>query len=169
MKKKNLALSDLTDLCVIRAPFGALGIASEMTDSSLMISRIIYLPKGSKLIKPKNDLVRFSIDQLEAYFTNPDSVFTLPIKSAGTIYQQKVWSSVCEIQVGKTMTYGNLAKKIRSGARAVGTACGANPYPLIIPCHRVIAAHGIGGFMQHAGPNFYTDVKRWLLQHESRS
>ena len=68
--------------------------------------------------------------------------------------------------MGKTKTYGELAKEIKSGARAVGTACGANPYPLIAPCHRVVSAQGIGGFMKENSPGLYRQIKLWLLKHE---
>jgi methylated-DNA-[protein]-cysteine S-methyltransferase len=63
-------------------------------------------------------------------------------------------------------TYGALAAALQSSARAVGGACGANPYPVVVPCHRVIASDGgLGGFARQRG-GFLLEVKRWLLQHE---
>jgi methylated-DNA-[protein]-cysteine S-methyltransferase len=71
------------------------------------------------------------------------------------------------IAAGKTRTYGELAAELRSSARAVGGACGANPIPVVVPCHRVIAAGGaIGGFMGARSEGFELGIKRWLLEHE---
>jgi methylated-DNA-[protein]-cysteine S-methyltransferase len=71
------------------------------------------------------------------------------------------------IPAGRTRTYGELARDLRSSARAVGGACGANPIPLIVPCHRIIAASGrIGGFMGASTEGFELGIKRWLLEHE---
>jgi methylated-DNA-[protein]-cysteine S-methyltransferase len=105
--------------------------------------------------------------QLEAYFDNPLFKFNLPLKPQGTPFQNRVWSAISEIEAGKTATYGALARRIKSGSRAVGGACGANFYPLVIPCHRVLSANGLGGFMQQGGAiGRHLDIKRWLLHHE---
>lgn len=98
----------------------------------------------------------------------------LRIPLGNLIYQQsqrapnikKVWACIQGIPAGETKTYGEVAKKIKSGARAVGSACGANPYPLIAPCHRVVSAQGIGGFMKENEPGLYRQIKLWLLRHE---
>ena len=152
--------------CVIAAPFGRLGILTELVEGSLMLSKIDYLPMDAKLIAPKNQLAKEVARQCKAYFKNPHLEFDLPIKPAGTEHQRKVWASIQDIPVGHTITYGELAKKIKSGPRAVGTACGANPYPLIAPCHRVVSAQGIGGFMKENSPGLYRQIKLWLLKHE---
>ncbi|WP_128113043.1 methylated-DNA--[protein]-cysteine S-methyltransferase [Polynucleobacter necessarius] len=152
--------------CVIEAPFGRLGILTEMVDASLMLSKIDYLPTSTPLIAPQNQLAKDVAKQCQAYFKNPKYQFDLPLKPAGTTHQQKVWSQIQKIPVGSTSTYGELAKKIKSGPRAVGTACGANPYPLIAPCHRVVAAQGIGGFMKQNSPGLHRQIKIWLLKHE---
>jgi methylated-DNA-[protein]-cysteine S-methyltransferase len=158
--------SDDSQYCVIKVPFGCLGIETQMVDDSLMISRIDYLRPSTPLIKAQNQLAREAINQLNAYFQNPYYQFDLPLKPAGTVHQSKVWKSVLDIKVGHTSTYGQIAKKIKSGPRAVGTACGANPYPLVTPCHRVVSAQGLGGFMKEDAPGFYRQIKIWLLKHE---
>jgi methylated-DNA-[protein]-cysteine S-methyltransferase len=85
-----------------------------------------------------------------------------------TDFQRKVWKGIAAIRPGKTRTYGELAERIKSSPRAVGNACGANPYPLVVPCHRVVATnHGLGGFARQRG-GFLLDVKRWLLAHEAQ-
>ena len=151
---------------VIAAPFGCLGILTELVEGSLMLSRIDYLPANTALITPQNNLAKEVVRQCRAYFKDPHWHFDLPTKPAGTEYQRKVWASIQDIPAGKTKTYGELAKQIKSGARAVGTACGANPYPLIAPCHRVISAQGVGGFMKENSPGLYRQNKLWLLRHE---
>lgn len=155
-----------TQYCVIAAPFGCLGITTELVDESLMLSKIDYLPATTQLVSPTNQLAKEAEKQFKAYFKDPTYQFDLPIKPAGTEHQKKVWAAVQTIPVGKTKTYGELASKLKSGARAVGTACGANPYPLIAPCHRVVSAKGLGGFMQEDAPGFYRQIKIWLLMHE---
>ena len=102
---------------------------------------------------------------MAAYLKNPDYLFDLDLPEVGTHHQRKVWSVINAIPRGSVLTYGEVAHKIRSAPRAVGQACGANWYPLIIPCHRVTAAGGIGGFARHDG-GFHQSVKRWLLRHE---
>ena len=104
--------------------------------------------------------------QCKAYFKDPNYQFDLPMKPSGTVHQQKVWQSIRKIPLGKAKTYGEIAGAIQSGPRAVGTACGANPFPLITPCHRVVSAQGIGGFMKENTPGLYRQIKAWLLKHE---
>jgi len=163
---KKQATSESAQYCVIAAPFGGLGILTELVDGSLMLSRIDYLPATTALVSPKNQLAREAEKQLKGYFQNPHYQFDLPLKPLGTDHQKRVWSSIQTIPVGKTKTYGEIANKIKSGPRAVGTACGANPYPLIAPCHRVVSAQGIGGFMKEDAPGPYRQIKLWLLKHE---
>lgn len=151
------------------APFGRLAINTELVDGSLMISGIHYLERGRVTIAPQNALAKIAKEQIEAYFDDPSFQFNLPLKRQGTPYQRRVWAVISEITYGKTMTYGELAKRIKSGPRAVGGACGANYYPLLIPCHRVLSVNGLGGFMQQAKTGWCMDIKRWLLNHEERS
>jgi methylated-DNA-[protein]-cysteine S-methyltransferase len=138
-----------------------------MVEGSLMVSKIDYMPGDTALIKPQNALAKEVVKQCQAYFKNAHFQFDLPLKPLGTAHQKKVWKSVLEISAGSTQTYGQIAKQIQSGPRAVGTACGANPFPLITPCHRVVSAQGIGGFMKEDAPGLYRQIKIWLLKHEN--
>lgn len=158
--------SQTAQYCVIATPFGRLGIETEVVDNSLMLSKINYLPPLTPLRAPQNTLAEEVAKQCALYFKNPAFSFDLPLKPAGTMHQQKVWRSTETIPVGSTKTYGEIARSIKSGARAVGTACGANPYPLITPCHRVVSTQGIGGFMQENAPGLFRQIKFWLLKHE---
>jgi len=103
--------------------------------------------------------------QLQRYFSSPAGFFTVPVRLKGTDFQRRVWQALQQIPLGETRTYGQLAKQLRSSARAVGNACRHNPVPIIVPCHRVVSARGIGGFCgQTAGAEVRR--KRWLLRHE---
>ena len=164
--QKKTSLPQNAQYCVIEAPFGRLGILTEMVDGSLMLSKIDYLSLRTPLSPPSNQLVKEAAKQCASYFKNPSHHFDLPLKPVGTEHQQKVWRATQEIPLGTTTTYGQVAKKIKSGPRAVGTACGANPYPLIAPCHRVVSAQGLGGFMKEDSPGLYRQIKIWLLKHE---
>lgn len=104
--------------------------------------------------------------QLAAYFADGKARFDLPLDPAGTPFQRAVWDFMLAISAGRTRSYGEAATAVGSGAadaRAVGSACGANPIPVIIPCHRILAAGGdAGGYSGKGG----LDTKRWLLRHE---
>ncbi len=115
---------------------------------------------------PKSPLAREAVRQLRAWLADPAFEFGLPLAPAGTHFQRRVWARIAAIPSGRTASYGEVAASIGSGPRAVGNACGANPYPIVVPCHRVVAAnHGLGGFARHSG-GFLLDIKRWLLRHE---
>ena len=152
--------------CVVEAPFGRLGISTDLVDGSLMLTKVDYLAKDAPLSAPKNALAKEVARQIKDYFKNPASTFDLPLQPFGTVHQQKVWRAIGQVAVGSTVTYGALAKQVKSGPRAVGGACGANPYPLIVPCHRIVSAQGVGGFMKENTTGFYRQIKTWLLKHE---
>ncbi len=100
--------------------------------------------------------------QLEDYFAGRRSDFELPLAPAGSPFHRSVWRAMQEIPFGETATYGELARKVGGEAQPVGGACGANPIPIFIPCHRVVAADGLGGFSGGGG----VESKRFLLHHE---
>lgn len=103
--------------------------------------------------------------QIEAFLHGELETFDLPLEPGGTGFQRQVWDLMLTIPFGKTRTYGEVARSLdRPGAsQAVGNACGANPIPLIIPCHRILASGGrLGGFTGGL------DLKRWLLSLEAR-
>ena len=103
--------------------------------------------------------------QLDEYFSGKRRNFSLPVKLDGTEFQKNVWQEMQRIPHGKTITYGAMASKLNSSPRAVGNACRANPIPVIVPCHRVVAKNGPGGYCgQTSGKHLMT--KQWLLQHE---
>jgi len=100
---------------------------------------------------------------LEAYFDGKLKTFDLPLHPAGTDFQRRVWFAMADIPYGETQTYGELAKTIGGVARAVGGACGKNPIPIILPCHRVMGGGGkLTGFSGGAG----VESKIFLLKLE---
>ena len=129
------------------------------------ILKLKYLEPGP-FIAPQNALAAEAVRQLDAYMNNPEAAFSLPLRPSGTTFQRRVWAQIAQIPCHQTQTYGELAKALHNAPRAVGQACGANPFPLVVPCHRVVAANGgLGGFSRQRG-GFLLDVKRWLLAHE---
>ena len=119
-------------------------------------------------VSPKNGLAFETVRQLTGYLDDPDFSFSLPLRPSGTAFQRRVWAQIAAIPCHQTRSYGEVAHALHNAPRAVGQACGANPFPLVVPCHRVIAADGkLGGFARHGG-GFLLDVKRWLLAHERR-
>jgi methylated-DNA-[protein]-cysteine S-methyltransferase len=147
---------------VIDAPFGKVGIRLEADT----VREIVYLPESIRNVEPDTPLAHEAARQIECYLERASAGFDLPLASVGTAFQQRVWAAISEIPPGVVLTYGQLAKRIGSAPRAVGQACGSNYFPIVIPCHRVVASSGIGGFAHHADDGFFRKVKRWLLAHE---
>ncbi|MES2772263.1 MAG: methylated-DNA--[protein]-cysteine S-methyltransferase [Pseudomonadota bacterium] len=146
---------------VLAAPTFCLGVRCD----EQQVAQIDFLPPAPSLA-PSNALARGVATQLGAYLKDAEFVFDLPMRAAGTPFQRRVWAQIAAIPVHQTRTYGTLASALNSAPRAVGQACGANPLPILLPCHRVCAAGGgLGGFARHGG-GFLLDVKRWLLAHE---
>jgi methylated-DNA-[protein]-cysteine S-methyltransferase len=103
--------------------------------------------------------------ELAAYFDDGGHRFTLPLGPAGTPFQRRVWEALRAIPPGRTRSYGDLAAELGTSPRAIGGACRANPCPILIPCHRVVGAAGLGGFAGDTSGRRLA-VKRWLLRHE---
>jgi len=138
------------------SPLGALTLFEED-------GKIISLDWGAVDGGEETPLLRKAADQLEAYFDGELTQFDVPLDPHGTAFQKKLWRALETIPYGKTLTYGELASRIDSAPRAIGGACGRNPIPILIPCHRVLAAGGkMGGYSGHEG----TDTKEFLLRLE---
>lgn len=146
---------------VVAAPGFCLGVRCDDVE----ILEIEFLETRSPQ-PPDNALAAEAARQLNAYLHDAGFTFGLPLRPSGTRFQRRVWEQISAIPNHETRSYGELARTLHSAPRAVGQACGANPFPLLIPCHRVIAAGGgLGGFARHGG-GFLLEVKRWLLAHE---
>ncbi|HTJ96839.1 MAG TPA: methylated-DNA--[protein]-cysteine S-methyltransferase [Rhodocyclaceae bacterium] len=152
---------------IISADFFCLGIRS----SAQELHEIRFLPIQD-LIEPRNPLAKTAAEQLVAWVKDPRFKFDLPLNAAGTAFRRRVWQAISAIPYGETRSYGDLAKTLNSAPRAVGGACGDNPYPIVVPCHRVVAKTqgfngGLGGFA-HSSDGLLINIKKWLLEHENR-
>jgi len=145
-------------------PFAVLGIRT----AGESLTGIEYLPQGAATLAPVNRLAERVCRQLEHYLDDPSFRFYLPFDYRGTDFQCRVWRAISGIPSGRTLTYVDIARRLRTAPRPVGGACGANRIPLVIPCHRVLGSNGLGGFM-NAKSGFPLEVKRWLLRHEGVS
>lgn len=155
------SIDDALD-ALIPAPFGFVGVRSDAAGESLQ-----FLLHALPVKATPNSRAQAVAAQVAAYLDNPHMTWQPIHSSRGTPFQQRVWQAMRAIPVGETWTYSQLAAAVDSGPRAVANACGANPLPLFNPCHRVVASHGLGGFMQ--GIEGGLDIKRWLLAHEQRN
>ncbi|WP_296752225.1 methylated-DNA--[protein]-cysteine S-methyltransferase [Thiobacillus sp.] len=149
---------------ILAAPMCRLG-ASFTGDA---LTRLDFLPANTPVSARQDSRARQLARELDAYWHNPGHAFDLLFVPQGTPFQLRVWHALIRIPAGQPTTYGALAKRLGTAARAVGQACGSNPLPILIPCHRVMAAHGLGGFM-HSSSGTSLDVKTWLLAHERRA
>ncbi len=148
------------------SPVGPLLVAGDAVRLHL-----ISFSSGSRTEQPRagwrrdDALFREAFRQLDAYFAGESTQFDLPLRLAGTAFQNRVWTALCDIPFGETISYGALAERIGkpTASRAVGGANGANPLPIVVPCHRVIGSDrsltGFGGGVE---------TKRFLLAHEQR-
>lgn len=156
------ALAD--DIAEISAPFGSVILHAGPMG---LLSVDLHLRAVALDQAPPTPLLKEAARQFRAYFDDGTFVFSLPLDLHGTAYQRRVWQALVEIPRGMPRSYGELAKAVGGGARAVASACRSNPLPVLIPCHRVVGSHGPGGYCgQTSGP--WLAVKQWLLQHERR-
>ena len=146
---------------VMDAPPGRLGI--RLQDNR--VSAIDYVTRRTRLRSPVTPFARHVARSLVAWFRDAASPLGLPVSLEGTAFQQRVWAALQSIPQGEVRTYGELASELGSGARAVGNACRHNPVPVIVPCHRVVAASGAGGYGGRTG-GAVLERKLWLLRHE---
>jgi methylated-DNA-[protein]-cysteine S-methyltransferase len=164
-KKSMIPSHNATEIEPFQAVIAAPGFALGLRCTADEISAIEFLAPCAE-IAATTLLAQEAARQLRCYLRDSTFAFTLPLAPAGTPFQRSVWAQISEIPYGKTRTYGALALALHSAPRAVGGACGANPYPLVIPCHRVVASNsGLGGFNREHG-GLLLDIKRWLLAHE---
>jgi methylated-DNA-[protein]-cysteine S-methyltransferase len=146
----------------LRTPFAVLGVKSD----GRAVTRLVYLPLAERAQAPSDKVSERLAREVERYLADPAYEFEVPLATGGTAFQQRVWQALSAIPPGESRTYGEVARMVRSSARAVGQACAANRIALIVPCHRVVGAMGsLGGFM-NAEAGEPIAIKRWLLTHE---
>ena len=140
----------------LHSPMGALTISAE--DGA-----VVALDWGWGRDQAPTPLLQEARDQVHAYLDGERTKFDLPLRPHGSRYQLRVWTALHGIPFGQTRTYAEIALDVGGCARSIGGANRSNPIPIIIPCHRVVAANGIGGFSSGEG----LDTKRFLLSLEA--
>jgi methylated-DNA-[protein]-cysteine S-methyltransferase len=146
---------------VLASPIGKLGIE---TKHECLVG-IHFLRDDAKVLEPSSSLGIEIAKQLKAYFQGRLATFDLPISFLSSLFTQQVLTYLSTIPCGMTKRYGEVAKVLFTSARAVGNACRRNPIPIVIPCHRVIARHNLGGYAG-ATQGTLLSMKWWLLSHE---
>ncbi len=153
---------------ILKSPVGYLGVHIE----GKKLTRLNFLGRKElsfdAVSKNDEDVIREVNSALNAYFTDPQHVDQPEIVLDGTKFQQKIWKILSLIRPGKTRTYGDIARELKTSPRAVGNACRRNPVPIFIPCHRVVSTSGRGGFMGHTTGEPLA-IKEWLLVHEQKA
>ena len=140
----------------VETPIGRIGLVEEDDAITKVLWRVNESP-------PTSEVQRRAADQVGAYFAGELTRFDLPLKPSGSEFQKAVYRQMLAIPFGETRTYGEIAKALDGMPQPVGQACGSNPIPIIIPCHRVLAANGLGGFSGFGG----VEMKITLLRHEN--
>ena len=126
------------------SPVGSLG--AHATDGA--ITELLWGQAGTLTTGPLHSQVSA---EMAAYFAGSQAGFQTPVAPRGSAFQQEFYAALCAIPYGETRTYGDLADQLGVSAQAIGQACGANPIAIIIPCHRVLGAHGLGGYSGAGG------------------
>lgn len=148
----------------LRTPIGVLRVTADEKG-------VTSIERASRVISRRGSLAaqrhaERGVRELREYFAGKRTKFTVPLHLEGTPFQQRAWAAMRKIRHGRTISYAQQAAAMRAprAARAVGSANGANPVPIIVPCHRVVASNGgLGGY------SLGLAMKRWLLEHEART
>ena len=142
-------------------PFGVVGIRTQHSN----LIGLEFLPTGTLETLPTTAMGKQVWNALYDYLDDASKLTEVALACEGTDFQKKVWNALRRIPVGQVWTYGELAKSIDTSPRAAANACRRNMIPILIPCHRIVAKTGIGGYFGQTDGNML-DVKRWLLRHE---
>ena len=135
---------DSTSAISVDSPFGPLSVSERN-------GAIVEIDWKAPPHEQETPLLRRAAEQLTAYFAGDLREFDLPLKPKGDAFQQAVCRAMLDIPYGETTTYGAIADRLDTYGQPVGNACGANSIPIIIPCHRVLAANGLGGYSGEGG------------------
>ncbi len=148
------------DRAVIATPIGAVAIEGDAD----VIHRIHILSEPAPIRRPDRPAVIAAAEQLEAWFAGALQSFDLALAPPGTPRGQALRDGLIGVPYGETLSYGALARRLASGPRAIGQLCARNPFPIVVPCHRILAGNGLGQYSAGRG----VETKQWLLDHELR-
>lgn len=127
---------------------------------SALDDAIVALDWGWSSMQTPSPLLEHARDWLNGFFDGDTVAPDLPLRPDGSAFQKRVWDAMAAIPPGRTRSYGDLARELDTAAQAVGNACGANPIPILIPCHRVVGARGLGGYSGGDGLSTKTALLR---------
>jgi methylated-DNA-[protein]-cysteine S-methyltransferase len=150
---------------ILMTPVGRVSV--QATETELLAIKLLVSHDDTDNELISSAVADKAINQLKSYFIDAHHKWSLPLAEQGTSFQQKVWQCLSMITAGETRTYSQIADQLGSSARAVANACKANPYAIVIPCHRVVSKSGLGGYYGKTDGK-EIEVKRWLLDHEAR-
>lgn len=139
------------------------GMVELVADNTVLISAGIRPPGRARQQDSDNHILNEAVAQILAWFAGQRMDFTLPLAPAETAEGARLRAAIASVPYGDTLTYGALAKRVGSVARAIGQACKVNPFPIIIPCHRIVSASGPEYYSAGRGP----ETKVWLLDFEA--
>jgi methylated-DNA-[protein]-cysteine S-methyltransferase len=142
----------------LHTPVGPITVSEENGE-------IVSVDWGWGRDQEETPVLRQARDELHAYFDGTRASFTVKLNPAGSAYRRRVWDALCAIPYGATRSYAEIARVAGGAPRSVGQANAANPIPILIPCHRVLASNGIGGYSGGEG----LDTKRYLLALEQHA
>jgi len=151
----------IEDSAVVSTPAGKFALYSRAE----VLVRSEWCRESCREYGPHSDMLAGILQQLRQYWHNPGMVFSFSLLRQGTEFRKRVWQELLYIPAGQTVSYAQLAEILDSSPRAIGGACRENPWPLFVPCHRVVAASGIGGYAGQTGGGLL-QIKRRLLNHE---
>ncbi|NTU59883.1 MAG: methylated-DNA--[protein]-cysteine S-methyltransferase [Deltaproteobacteria bacterium] len=158
-------MTKASERAVVPSPIG--NILLETDGASLTAVRLAVEEPAAA---PRGELLRTAAREVEEYFAGGRREFSVPLRlpEGSTDFQRRAWEALARIPFGSTRTYGELARELATSPRAVGGACARNALPLVIPCHRVVAKQGLGGFAGHWETGMALDVKKVLLELEAK-
>jgi methylated-DNA-[protein]-cysteine S-methyltransferase len=153
------------EIAVVDSPLGHICLEAE---NGAIVG--VKLGCDEPLVAPKGETLLGAAEELARYFAGELTTFTVKNRQPdkATAFQKSVWEQMKKIPAGETKTYGEIAEALNSAPRAVGGACGRNPTPLLVPCHRVVAKNGLGGFSGDWETGLALSQKKWLLEHETK-
>ncbi|KAF7600247.1 MAG: cysteine methyltransferase [Candidatus Dactylopiibacterium carminicum] len=149
---------------IVALPTCRLGMRESIDGT--MAREIVFLPPEHPLVMTESALAKCFAQEIQHWLKNARHTPTIPLEIHGTQFQRRVWQLIDAIPAGQTRRYGELAQTLNSAARAVGQACGSNPFPILTPCHRVVGQRDVGGFA-HSREDWLLSTKHWLLTREA--
>ena len=149
-----------TDRAVIATPVGAIAVEGD----DRFVSRISIMAEAAPIAVPTTAAVKRAVDQLERWFSSEINDFDLDLTPPTTERGLTLRNGLIAVGYGETLSYGALARMLKSSPRAIGQLCARNPFPIVVPCHRVLAGNGLGHYSAGRG----AETKQWLLDHERR-